>query len=359
MKNYAYSFSKFGFAMLILFVANAARVVAQEVSSAGEVKAALRLIDIEKPSKAIESLNALVSKYPTDATVLYSLGYAYIKKGELDKASAEFDKGIKLNDKEPINYVGKGYVSLLKNNQADSKLNFDKAQALAKKNAAVLNGIAEAYLSNKQLAGGALDILLKSKSINAKDPATLILLGDAYLQANDGGKAVSSYEDAALVDPKNGKPHFKIGAVYNRSKNTEEAIKAFTKAVTVDPEYAPAFKELGEIYYTRPKSGEGAGPADGLLAVKAQESYLAITENPEPGKVQLAFYYFLAKDYTKANEIFKQVVSRPDVLPIALKFFARSSKEKGEIEQSRQAYEQFFSKAKKEEIEGSDYITYA
>jgi len=350
MKNYAYSFSKFGFAMLILFVANAARVVAQEVSSAGEVKAALRFIDIEKPTKAIESLKTLVNKYPTDATVFYALGYAYIKKGELDQASAEFDKGIKLNDKEPINYVGKGYVSLLKNNQADSKLNFDKAQALAKKNAAVLNGIAEAYLSNKQLAGGALDLLLKSKSINAKDPATLILLGDAYLQANDGGKSVSSYEDAALADPKNGKPHYKIGTVYNRSKNTTAAISAFEKAISVDPEYAPAFRELGEIYY---------GKSEGEKAVKAQESYLSIIENPEPGKVQLFFYLFMAKNYSKATEVFNQISSSPNLLPIAWKFDALLEKELNNFDKAIMAFEKYFSLAKTEEIQASDYFNYA
>jgi tetratricopeptide (TPR) repeat protein len=344
--------SKYRFALLIFLMSSflTKNVVGQDVSPlVPEIKKALRLADIEQTNKAVESLNTLVQSNPTDASLLYYLGYAQIKKGSLDEALATFEKGIKLNDKEALNYAGKGHVRVLQNNPVESKTFFDKALSMTKsKVPAVLNAVGEGYLSSKQYTNEALQVLSKSKSSNSKDPATFILLGDAYLQQNNGGLAVTNYENAANLDPKNGKPHYKTGVVYWRSKNVPLAVEAYNKAITADPEYAPAYKELGEIYYVDKKGEE---------AVKVQEKYLSLTENPEPGKRQLAFYYFMAKNYTKANEMFKEIVQTPDVTPITWRFFAVSSMETEEFDQSRMAFDKYFSSVKPEEIQASDYAS--
>lgn len=318
-----------------------------------EVKKALRLVDIEQSSKGVAALEGLVKANPTNASVLYYLGYAQIKRGELDKALASFEKGIQVDPKEQLNYAGKGYVRILQNNLTEAKTIFDKVLADTKsKNAAVLNSVAEAYLSTKKNVDVAMPLLVKSKSINSKDPETLILLGDAYLQqgnGSQGGPAVSSYESAATLDPKNAKPHHKVGIVYARSKNIQAATDAYNQAIKVDPEFAPAYKELGEIYYVAKKGAEAA---------QAQEKYLALTENPTPGRVQLAFYYFMAKDYVKANSIFKQIIDTPEIPVVAYRFYAQSLMEVKDLEQSRTYFEKYFEKVKKEEISAGDYVYY-
>ena len=353
MKRIIFSQSKFSFALLMFFIPGilTTQVVAQDVSPLyPEVQKALRLIDIDQSTKALESLNTLVKSNPADASLLYYLGYAQIKKGKLDEALASFDKGIQLNDKEPLNYVGKGYVKVLQNNPVETKQFFDKALLMTKsKNAAVLNGVGEAYIGNKQYLNEGLQLLLKSKSVNSKNAETFILLGDAYLQQNNGGLSVSSYENAAALDSKNAKPNFKIGQVYSRSKNVEAAIEAYDKAIKADPEYALAYKELGEIYYFK---------KDGVKAVEAQEAYLKLTENPEPGKLQLAFYLFMAKNYVKANEIFKQIILLPNTPAVAYRFYAKSLSEVGDLEESRKVFDQYFVKAKPEEILASDYADF-
>jgi len=323
--------------------------LAQDITP--EIKKALRLVDIEQSAKGAEAIDALIKANPTNASLWYYLGYIQIKRGELDKALTSFDKGVQVDPKEQLNYVGKGYVRVVQNNLTEAKAIFDKALADTKsKNAAVLNGIGEAYLFTRKNVDAALPLLNKSKSINSKDPETLILLGDALLQQGNGtqgGPAVSSYENAALLDPKNAKPHYKIGIVYSRSKNVDAAVESYKKAIAADPQYAPAYKELGEIYYVA---------KDGVKAAEAQEKYLALTENPAPGKVQLAFYYFMAKNYTKSNEIFKQIIQTPEIPTIAYRFYAQSLKEAGDLEQSRSLFEQYFQKAKKEEIQAADYV---
>jgi tetratricopeptide (TPR) repeat protein len=342
--------------LIFLGLAVSNTITAQDIS--GDVKKALKLVEIEQSAKAIESINTLIKTYPADATLWYYLGYVHIKRGELDKALTSFDKGIQINEKEALNHAGKGYVRALQNNAAEAKTFFDKALEYSKsKNPAVLNAVAEAYISTKN-ATAAMPLLTKSKGINSKDPETHILLGDAYLQqgnGSQGGQAVTSYETAASLDPKNARPHYKVGIVYSRSKNVTSSTEAFNQAVTIDPNYAPAYKELGEIYYIA---------KDGAKAVQAQEKYIALTENPEPAKLQLAFYVFMTKDYAKANTLFEPLVKKPETPPVASRFYAVSlyegntQKSTPTYEQSRAAFEQYFEKSKKEELQATDYVYY-
>jgi tetratricopeptide (TPR) repeat protein len=326
-----------------------------------EVKKALRLIEIEQPTKGIAALEALVKASPESATNLYYLGLGYIRTGQKDKALEAFEKGIKLDEKGGLCYAGKGHVRLLEKNPTDAKANLDKALAVSKsKDAAVLRAVGAAYINDTKFLLDAINALNKAKALNGTDPETHILLGDALLLQNQqqGGEAVSSYERAAKADPKSAKPHYKVGKIFQRARNNEEAIKYFTQAITTDPEYAPAYKDLGEIYYLNKQADK---------AVEAYEKYISITENPGQAKFQLAFFYFMAKRYDKADVIFNEVLSNPNVSPIAWRYKAYSLTEQGKpteqnkagdpakLAEASKAFEQYFKKAKPEDIQAKDY----
>jgi len=322
-----------------------------------EVRKAFRFIDIEQPSKGLSALEQLVSANPTNSSYLYYLGLAQLRTGAKDKALASFEKGITLNEKDGLNYAGKGHVRLLDKNPTDAKIQFDKALAVSKsKDAAVLRAVAEGYLTDTKYLLDALNLLNKAKTINATDPDIHLLLGDAQLMQNtqQGGEAVSSYERAAKADPKSGKAYYKVGKIYQRARANDIAIGSYEKAIAADPEYAPAYKELGEIAYVKKEADK---------AVQAYEKYLAISENPGQAKFQYAFFLFMAKKYDQANAIFKEVTTNPNVSPVALRYYAYSliEQSKNEAEggpksaEARKVLEQYFQKAKPEDIQGSDY----
>ena len=317
-----------------------------------EVRKAFRHIDIEQPSKGMAALEQLVKANPENASYLYYLGLGQLRTGAKDKALASFEKGISLDEKSALNYAGKGHVKLLDKNAAEAKTNLDKALSISRsKDANVLRAVAEAYLNDTKYLLDAINLLNKARSINSTDPEIHVLLGDAYLLQNtqQGGEAVNSYERGAKADPKNGKPHHKVGRIFQRARNNDLAIENFNKAITSDPEYAPAYKDLGEIYYT-------AGQAD--KAVAAYEKYLAITETPGQAKFQYAFFLLLAKKYDKANEIFKEITTSQNVDPIALRYYAYSLTIQEKTEEARKIFEQYFQRAKPEQIVGSDYAYY-
>ncbi len=340
--------SRIGFTSLMLLSFTALTI--NIASAQNEAKEARRLIDNDQVQKAITLLTDATQKNSSAAALWYHLGYAQLKNGQRDLAAKSFDKGISTDEKEPLNYVGRGHLNMLENNAQKATLDFDKALSMTKsKNVGVLKAVAEGYLVDSKLADKALALLLKAKTIDDHDPETFILLGDTYLAQNNGGQAVSSYERAASLDPKLAKPHYKVGLVYLRSRNFPTAEESFNKAIQIDPNYTLAHKELGELYYQK---------KEGVKAVAAYEKYLALTEKPEKAQLRYAFFLFMAKNFTKANEVFKEVIKREGISPTTLRFNALSLYEAKDYTQSASVFEQFLSKVKPEEIEAGDYAYY-
>jgi len=315
-----------------------------------EIREAKHFTEVDQNQKAIQLLKATVRTYPGSAALWYYLGIAQLKNGERDTALESFNKGIAIDASEPLCYAGKGHHSMLENNAQKAKLDFEKALSLSKsKNVIVLQAIAEAYLVDPKLVNDAVTLLTKAKLLDDHHPETFILLGDAYLQQNNGGLAVTSYELAASLDGKLARPYYKTGMVYLRSRNFPGAKESFMKAVEIDPGYTLAYKELGELYYQLKEADK---------AVAAYEKYLSLTDRPELGKLRYAFFLFMAKEYGKANEIFRDLSAKENVSAITLRFYAVSLFESGDYQQSRNIFEQYFSKSPKQEIEATDYAYY-
>jgi tetratricopeptide (TPR) repeat protein len=179
------------------------------------------------------------------------------------------------------------------------------------------------------------------------EPKTYYLLGDIALLRNQGGAAVSNNETAIKYDPSNGKPHYNIAMVYQRSQNTQLTEENLQKAVSVDPEYTPAYRELGELYYSM---------KDGEKAVKAYENFLKLKENPtEQDKTRYAFFLIMAKNFAKASEIFKPLLSNANVSPTAVKGAAFAATESGDLPEAQRLFEKYFGMVTEDKIEAGDY----
>lgn len=178
-----------------------------------------------------------------------------------------------------------------------------------------------------------------------KEEQTKISMGDTYLQQGNGGMAVSSYEDAALLVPTDALPHYKIGNVYLRSKNTAAAMEAFQKAVTVDPTYARAYKEIAELYYMQ---------KNGTEAVKAQEKYIALTG--DEGLVRLGYYLFMTRDFARTNATFEKAYQKKLLKDADLRYYALSLVEAGDYLNGKKIFEEYLPGATEESA--ADYASY-
>lgn len=314
-----------------------------------EIKEAKHLQELDQPKKAIDILTKASTTYPTSAAVFYELGKAQLKSGNRAEALKTFDKGIAADPKDALNIAGKGMLSMMENNPQKAKIDFDKALSMSKsKNASVLMAVAEGYLVDPKMAGEAVNLLTKAKSVDKNSAEVLILLGDAYLVQNpaDGGRVVSSYESAAMLDPKNAKAHYKTGLVYLRSRNFDAATESFEKAIALDPNYTLAYKEQGELFYQLKKGPE---------AVKAYEKFLSLTETPEKYQSRMAFYYLSAKNFAKANELFDQLMAKDSSTAYVYRYAAVTKFELKDYPAAQKTFDKYFTIVKPEAIEVGDY----
>ncbi|MEO5979563.1 MAG: tetratricopeptide repeat protein [Chryseolinea sp.] len=312
-----------------------------------EIADAKRLVEVDQSTKALQALTTAATTYPTSAAVFYNLGVAQLKANLRKEALASFDKGIAADPKEALNYAGKAQLSIMEAAPEKAKLDIDKALSMTKsKNVAVLQAVARAYMADPKKANDAIAVLTTAKARDGQNAETMILLGDAYLQLNDGGKAVSAYESGAALDQKSALAHYKVGRVYLRSRNFDAAQESFAKAISIDPNYALAYKEQGELFYQQKKSKE---------AVAAYEKFMTLTESPEKYQSRIAFYYLQDKNFDKANGIFDQLMAKDSSTAYIYRYAGVTKFELQDYPSAEKTFEKYFTIVKPEAIEVGDY----
>src|SRR5579859_4787288 len=108
--------------------------------------------------------------------------------------------------------------------------------------------------------------------------------------------------------------------------------------------------ELGELYYLK---------KDGNNAVKHYEIYLNLTDSPgKDDRFKMAFFYFMAKSYSKANEEFKSLSVKPDVTPMTLRFYAKSLTESGNLAEAERIFKLYMD-TKKDSVKAVDFSNLA
>ena len=307
---------------------------------AQDVPAALKDIEADRFEKAGKSLTQLASSSPSAENQFY-LGYYYLRSGQVDKAKEAFDKGVSADPKDQLNNVGLAGVALMKKDRATAKTLIDEAVAKTKsKNQDVLIRAGEMYtLSDKTNdPAEALRLLTIADEKDKKNENAEIemIMGDAYAIKNDGGNAITKYENALTTDPKLAEAVYKIGRLYLRGKNYTKAQEYFKQAIDLDPEYAPTY--LG--YADALASSRVYKPAANNYELYVQKSG---TTDPET-LLDVARYRFLAKDYQGATDYLNQLKGKVNN-PIADRMYGWAYYGLNQPQQSVDALNRFISTA--------------
>lgn len=228
-----------------LFLVASSTMIAQTLNDA------LKLTTNEQFESADAAYKLLIQSQPNNGDYYFYYGENYFKNDNMEMANTMYQKGAEVNPTNPLPYVGLGKVQWYKGQATEAKANFFKATTLgAEKNATVFMKIAEAYIAapTKNLTD-AFTLLAKATKLEPKNPEVYILTGDAFLEQNNGTKAVENYEKAGVLDPKSSRALLKQGQVWNRAKNFQLAIDTYKKAKLIDSMFAPAYREAAEIYH--------------------------------------------------------------------------------------------------------------
>lgn len=263
---------------------------------AQDVQSALKDIDAERFTKAGQSLTQLASSAPSADNQFY-LGYYYLKTGQVDQAKAAFEKGAAADGKNQLNNVGLAGVALMKKDRATAKTLIDNAIGQTKsKNQDVLIRGAEMYTLSEQTndPAEALRLLTIADEKDKKNERADIemTMGDAYFLKNDGGNAITKYENALAISPTLAEANYKIGRLFLRGKNYAKAQEFFKLAIQNDPEFAPTYRAYADAL---------ANSRAYKSAAQNYELYVQKSGTTDPEQLlDIARYKFLAEDYQGA-----------------------------------------------------------
>lgn len=309
-----------------------------------------RAIELENYQEAKSIYKSQLNDRKAD-NAYFALGDIYLKTENPDSAAYYFNQGIAKNKKSAINYVGLGKLELEKGNKAQAEKNFDQALKLSRsKDAYVLAMIGEAYIDQENPSEEdlkkAVTRLEAAAQRDKNSPLIQVLLGDAYLKLNNGGKAMSAYDRAIQLDNNYTQAYLRRGQLYTSSRNYNEAEAAFNKAISIDPEFAPAYHDLGELYYF-------AGQYD--KALSTFQKYIDLAEETPETRAKYASFLFLTKNYDKTLEEAQKVLKTDPNNTVMNRLRAYSYLELGQPEKALEAIEEYMKKVDSSKLIAEDY----
>ncbi len=292
-----------GIFLLSAFMAVSIRLEGQTIAEG------LRFLDNEQYINAGKTFRQLAASQPT-ASHHYYLGLYYMvlerndtAKGIFaDSAKVMFEKGVSLDPKFNLNYVGLGGYEIFKGRLGQGKILIDKAvQSSRGKDAELLFRAAESYVvypDNDALeANRLLDMAIK---VNKNNPDYYNLKGEAFMLKNEGSAAANNYDQAKRIAPNSAKGYINYGNILIRAKSYQKALESYLEGMAKDSLYAPGYRQLGELYY---KAGKFEN------AVQAYSKYIKMTDSRPENQYRYGAFLFLARKYDDAYTVLSGIPS--------------------------------------------------
>lgn len=323
----------------------------------------------ENAKKAFESL---IQVEPANGDYYFYYGDNYVRSYFADTiavrlndisepANKIFKKGTEVDPENPLCYIGLAKIALFNGDAATASAEIEKALSKfpgkvnktstlsPEKQALTYNKIVETMIqAGNANIEKALELIQKAYELNAGNPETFLLWGDAFLENNDGSNAIIKYKKAQELAPEAPYAQVRIARLWVRARQWEDAIKYYEEAIKIDPSYAPAYVELGAIYLRANQNEK---------AKSYFEEYLKLA-NSVSAKVKYLSVLWDLKDYnqaiTIAEEIKKTDPSRNDMNRVMAYCFY----ELKIYSEAQKFIQEFFANTTSDKILASDYKYY-
>lgn len=360
----------------VLFLAGLFTLFISSNSTAQDLQTAFSLTKSEQYDEAEAAFKELIQKEPTVSKNYFYFGETYLLgyfadtisnslKITSDQAREMYDKGIKADSLNPLNYIGLAKVAFYLGKDQDAANLRAKAKKLLpsykkvskipnpKEYAFALAKLAESYVRNEKIDTTlAFPLLREAFSIDSKNPDIYIIAGDLYFIVKDASASVKNYSIANNLDKTRPTANMKIGSIYMKAKNLSNAIPYFEQAISLNANYAPAYRELGQLYSM-------AGKYD-----KSKEyfkKYLELTKGNIPAKIRYVNALFYAKEYDEAIKNVEEIFSIDQKRTYLNRIAAYSCFEKTppEYDKALAYMDKLFKEMPEDRIIQKDYTYYA
>lgn len=324
--------------------------------NAQSIQEGIKYLGNDQYSKAKNTFEKLAAQSPS-ADNYYYLGayYLSISKPDLEMASQYFNKGLALDPKSDLNKIGLATIKLYQGKKSEANAEFESiAKGSKYKNADVLFQISKAYqlFTNKPEStdydksieyGQKLLDLVKNKDKSEY----YIVLGNAYFEKKDPGKAVSNYTKALGIAEDKSIPYALIGNIWGRTNGQGKlAAENFDKAIAANPNYPLTYKYLSDFNVRSGNYNE---------AFKNLQKYISLSGNNDAEtQFELAKVSYFIKDYAKSLDLLTK--NWNDISdPLKFKLKALDLIENSDFSEAYKNINQYLQTIPESKREGSDY----
>jgi tetratricopeptide (TPR) repeat protein len=149
---------------------------------------------------SVQGCTTLIEQDPNYSVLYGNRAYAYLIKGDYDRALGDYTRAIEIDPKYALTHFNRGYAYVAKGEYDRAIADYDKALEIDPKNML-------AYLNR----------------------------GYAYAAKGEHDRAVVDYNKTLEIDPKNMLAHFNRGRSYAAKGEYDRAIADYDKALEIDP----------------------------------------------------------------------------------------------------------------------------
>jgi tetratricopeptide (TPR) repeat protein len=180
------------------------------------------MINEGKYDEALAAFDDFMKKYPEIYQVHLNIGSCYLKKGDLDKAVAEF------------------MLVLDKITQTLGDYKKDTATSFR-----AFTGLGDLYIQKGDFES-AQKYFAKALEISPQDEVAAYNVGEVYFSHQKIDEAIKFFELATTIKKDWSKPYLKLGYVYLNKGDFEKSLENFRKFVEMDPQNpeVPKVKEM-------------------------------------------------------------------------------------------------------------------
>jgi len=273
---------------------------AARVASADDLGSIQSEFEAGNYSMAMNTLRALISQNPGNATAHYWLGRCYVEVRDYDNAIAEFGKAVQLTPNSSVyhEWLGRAYGG-----KADRDRSFLLARRVKKEflaavqfdgsNIEARRDLEEYLLDAPWIVGGSNeDALEQVNEISKLDPLIGHLARADYLNhVGKSDQAVAEYNAALEMKPRRVGPYLEIADYYAGQNNGAEALKIVDAAAQVNAKDARLAFYRGEA--------DVLSGLDFTVAEEDLKSYVASSPERTDWPSHAAARYWLGRLYEK------------------------------------------------------------
>ena len=212
-----------------------------------QLKSAMNKIKLEKDDEAIVQLKSMIDRRPNIPLFYMTLGDAYQKKKDFEKAKDAYDKAIKtMGDKSPdvgTLYFLRGvcYDKLSRIDEAVADM--EKAISYDKENPLYLNYLGYLMMDNGRDLTKAMELVEKAVKLLPNNGAILDSQGWGYYLAGKYEDALKVLEKAVQLESENAVVNDHLGDIYWKLGRKREARFQWSHALTLEEENSDALRE--------------------------------------------------------------------------------------------------------------------